>query len=116
MPAHVRAYVRLNRLYCSIWPGEVKVTEDGAARGNEFNDFEIGRVGNQIGIERPLPHAKPPGFRDLRQPRPTLMRDAALVSKVWERLLFAMLRVTFDDAMICIRFLKDRNFSLIYMR
>lgn len=56
MPAYVRAYVRLDRLYRSIWPSEVKVTEDGAARGNEFNDFDIGRVANQIGIA--LPHAK----------------------------------------------------------
>jgi len=63
VPVHVRAYVRLDRLYRSIWPGEVKVTEDDAARGNEFNDFEIGRIGNQIRI------GQPPGFCDLRQPR-----------------------------------------------
>lgn len=73
MPVHVRAYVRLDRLYRSIWPGEVKVTEDGAAKGNEFNDFEIDRIGNQIGI------GQPPGFCDLRQ---TPKRDTVLTLKV----------------------------------
>lgn len=92
MPVHVRAYVRLDRLYRSIWPGEVKVTEDGSARGNEFNDFEIGCIGNQIGI------GQPPGFCDLRQPRSdTDERHTVLVLKVWERLVIRDARVTFGD-------------------
>lgn len=45
---------KADRLYCSIWPTRWKSRM--VPRGNEFNDFEIGR--NQIGIGRPSPFVK----------------------------------------------------------
>jgi len=48
---------KADRLYCSIWPMRWKSSRM-VPRGNEFNNFEIGRAGSQIEIGRSLPFVK----------------------------------------------------------